>query len=186
MLKNIYEKVIVFGAFFVMAACAHQLIMSEITPGSGVTPAFQALLDKFNGLAEQHIPGYCQPPIDVGYGNLKNLDASREDKNTTIGVCIPTPRPMILFDRGFWERSTPTEKEMVAFHEFGHCILDLDHNTTMMGDEKNKEEASLMAPVIFSEYQYLQMYDYYIREMFAASTITEDEWKEACDGEDKR
>lgn len=169
----------------IMVGCAHGLIMSEIAPGDGVTAEFQPSLDKFNGLAEQYLDGYCQPPIDVGYGNLKNLDSKQGQDTSVIGVCIPTARPMVLFDRSYWTHASPTEREMVAFHEFGHCILDLDHDDRPLS-EHSKQKLSLMAPVVFSEYEYAQMYDYYIRGLFAATEKTAEDWKEGCSGEDQR
>jgi hypothetical protein len=180
MLKSIYEKLLVAGMLFVMASCAHKLIMSEITPGSGVTSDFVSFLDDFNALAKARVDGYCQPSIDVGFGNLRNMDPQNKDGGRVIGLCIPTSRPMVLFDREFWQTASDIEKEMLAYHEFGHCILDLGHDESLMEVRGRKQPTSLMYPHILSQYQYVPMQDYYITELFSSSEKTSDTWKESC------
>ena len=180
MLKSIYEKCLVAGMLLVMVSCAHKLIMSEITPGSGVTKDFVAFLQSFNSLASNSVDGYCQMDVDVGFGNLKNIDPDNKGEGNVIGVCIPTSRPMILFDRQYWESASPIEREMLAYHEFGHCLLDLEHNEKMMNLNGRQRPESLMYPSIFSQYWYMEMQDYYLAELFHSTKLTPENFKETC------
>ena len=46
------------------------------------------------------------------------------------GVCsygISDPGEVTI-DRSFWNRSTWLSREMIVFHELGHCYLERDHN----------------------------------------------------------
>ena len=46
-----------------------------------------------------------------------------------IGQCaFNTEQPRrVTIDVTFWRRASDFEKEMVVFHELGHCVLDRDH-----------------------------------------------------------
>ncbi len=40
----------------------------------------------------------------------------------------------ITIDEQFWERSSPLFKEMIVFHELGHCFLFRDHDETTLAN----------------------------------------------------
>jgi len=48
------------------------------------------------------------------------------------GVChFSSNRPnQITIDLSFWERASDFDKEMVVFHEIGHCVLGQGHRET--------------------------------------------------------
>jgi hypothetical protein len=159
---------------------AHKMIMSEIVPGSGVTPEFAPFLNDFNELAYTRVRGYCQAPIDVGFGNLKNLELKNKSEGQVVGLCIGTKRPMVLFDREYWHFASPVERQMLALHEFGHCLLNLEHNEAMIEIDNRKQPASLMHPSLFGDNLYIEMKDYYINELFLSTPLKEEDFKEAC------
>lgn len=47
----------------------------------------------------------------------------------TVGLCSAQEgsTPVITLDSAFWSRATEIEKEVLMFHELGHCILGKDH-----------------------------------------------------------
>lgn len=71
-----------------------------------------------------------------------------------IGLCYygnETYTPKIELARWWWNFSSYEEREVLIFHELGHCILERKHNydTDDLGNPK-----SIMFPFILSQYIY--------------------------------
>lgn len=45
-----------------------------------------------------------------------------------VGICKNLEMREVLIDRRFWERSSQLTKELIVFHELGHCYLNKKHN----------------------------------------------------------
>lgn len=71
--------------------------------------------------------------------------------------------PLIVVSKKYWVTMSETEREMVMFHELGHCILNRGHNENLK--EPNIPE-SIMYPYIFSSDVYLFLKSNYILELF--------------------
>jgi len=71
----------------------------------------------------------------------------------------------VTIDKSFWENASTLKREMVVYHELGHCVLYKDHN-----EDYNREGTCLSimnsgtAPCTVA-YTY-QNRDYYIDELF--------------------
>lgn len=61
-----------------------------------------------------------KPRIDFYFTDIKDGD--------TLGECHYTPIRKILIDRTYWKNYPYHCREMLIFHEMGHCVLDLDHS----------------------------------------------------------
>lgn len=55
-------------------------------------------------------------------GKLVNI------QNGYVGLCSTHAKKEILIDRDFWKRSSRLIKELIVFHELGHCSLERKHN----------------------------------------------------------
>ncbi len=55
-------------------------------------------------------------------GRLTNIYGS------IVGICSNYSVKEILIDQNFWERSSQLSKELIVFHELGHCYLNKVHN----------------------------------------------------------
>lgn len=44
-----------------------------------------------------------------------------------IGLCASTGVREIVIDENFWKRSSELSKELIVFHELGHCFLERNH-----------------------------------------------------------
>ena len=55
-------------------------------------------------------------------GKLTKINGS------AVGICTKQEMKEILIDREFWERSSRLSKELIVFHELGHCYLHKKHN----------------------------------------------------------
>lgn len=54
-------------------------------------------------------------------------DDDPNDPYYTIGYCDGANG--VTFLKEYWNDASETERELLAFHEFGHCVLGLEHGT---------------------------------------------------------
>lgn len=57
-------------------------------------------------------------------------------RHETVGLCNHQPeRPnQLIIDNHFWERASNIKREMIVFHELGHCVLSKKHNNRINSD----------------------------------------------------
>ena len=82
-------------------------------------------------------------------------------KVSTLGFC--TEDNHIQVNLFHWRKLSQLDKVWLVFHELGHCVLGLDHNTELnsLGYPK-----SIMYPIMFSMLKhYKQNHDEYINQM---------------------
>ena len=51
-----------------------------------------------------------------------------------IGLCATRERREIVIDENFWKRSSELSKELIVFHELGHCVLERNHLDKKLAD----------------------------------------------------
>lgn len=92
---------------------------------------------------------------------LTTFQTYYSDKND-LAFCIPEDN-VIQVNLTSWKRLDGINKEWLMFHELGHCVLGLEHNTNLYEDGYPK---SIMYPVMFSMLRYYrQHHDEYIKEL---------------------
>jgi Zn-dependent protease with chaperone function len=113
-------------------------------------------------LAENHIIRYRIRKLRVDIVDLDFLDIFQSGKLTNMIAACNMISGNVLVHSRFYEDATPTQLEMVMFHELGHCVLLRDHV-----DVRQKfGPRSIMYPYLFEESTYLEHRDYYLRELF--------------------
>ena len=91
------------------------------------------------------------------------------EKNV-IGYCTPSNKN-IKINKRYWDTATDYEKEMLIFHELGHCDLDRDHKEgwyiqIVDGKEVARIPISIMGAQLFYVNTYITHRDYYLEELF--------------------
>lgn len=133
-------------------------------PGPGIDVRLKPQVEKFEKWGK-YMRGkdYKIPEISISIGPMNDFNIGLMSPNA-IGVCYYfTNLRAILISEKFWNDASPTKREMVVFHELGHCALNRGHNDSL---SPWGEQISLMYPSLFNERQYLQNYRYYIDELF--------------------
>ncbi len=106
---------------------------------------------------------YKVPKLNIAIGPINDFNLGLISPGA-IGVCYYLAKPRaILINESFWNNASDIEKEMVIFHELGHCALSRMH-TTSIGPWRNR--MSLMYPIIFSSNVYRRNRAYYMDELF--------------------
>ncbi len=62
------------------------------------------------------------------HGSLTKINA-----NSIVGICNKNTTRVII-DKDFWARSSNSSKELIIFHELGHCYLKLPHSSNATHD----------------------------------------------------
>lgn len=67
------------------------------------------------------------------YGSVEKIYVQ---SNTILGFCQAntTSSKKIIIDIDFWNRSSNLKKELIVFHELGHCYLNRDHNSEKLSN----------------------------------------------------
>jgi hypothetical protein len=84
-----------------------------------------------------------------------------------VGVCYTQngKGKLIQIDRDYWNQIDDDAKELLMFHEFGHCVLGRDHRSDYMQVDGFVVPASIMNPYMFSSTVYSKNRDYYEKEL---------------------
>lgn len=110
---------------------------------------FQPIVEKF-----EYIYG-----VDVDLNMFyQDLDGN------VIGVCrSKTSYREIAVDPEYWDDAKELDRELLVFHELGHCVLDqLVHRNSTLSDGCS---GSIMDEYHIGAYCYDKHYDYYIEEL---------------------
>lgn len=88
-------------------------------------------------------------------------------KDTFVGLCgkFEGESPRITVDSEWWNSSTTNDaqREILMFHELGHCILDRDHNDNVL---PNGKQESIMYYRVINSNDYVTSRGYYLKELF--------------------
>ncbi|MFN7685029.1 MAG: hypothetical protein ACK5QT_06415 [Oligoflexia bacterium] len=104
------------------------------------------------------VPELTNPGLEIRIASLDSYGSS------VIGLCQTGGGVRrVTFDPDFWNQVSETQRELLAHHEFGHCMLFRGHRTTVL---TSGVPASIMYPSIFSSSTYTNNYDYYQAELF--------------------
>lgn len=91
----------------------------------------------------------------------------RNEKNETIlGMCSWDPLhevPWVTVAINDFDALSESQKEELMFHEFGHCLLGLDHDDALLPTGKAK---SVMNSHLFRGNDYFDNRQYYVDELF--------------------
>ncbi len=135
---------------------------------AGLEPYVLKFIDDAKAQGVDVVPELTSPQLEIQIAKLDSYGSS------VIGLCeTGTNLRRVTFDPDFWNVVSETQRELLAHHELGHCMLYRGHRTTVL---TSGVPASIMYPSIFSNSTYLNNYDYYQQELFgqAASSDSTD------------
>lgn len=134
---------------------------------------FSDLQNKFINEAEAY--GYELEESIIDFGNVNTVlsenpsDVHIDEDGTYLAVCIreKTGPNEIVVDKGIWNELNSEEKEIVLFHELGHCVLDRDHHD----QEYLSNPMSIMNHGLISSEKYTDHRSGYIKELFTEDSL---------------
>jgi hypothetical protein len=127
---------------------------------------FQPYIEKFefHGRREFNDPKFKVGDIPINFGDTTNPDYD--------GVCLvySDETKEIIIRKSWWDRAHPLQREMMVFHELGHCRLGRTHEEETVPVGERPLKVSLMNPVIPDSTTYESAREGYISELFTYST----------------
>lgn len=134
-------------------------------PAPGIDPRLQEYVDRFEEYAYQFYGdiNFRMPPMDIDLGSTEALKSDTPG-HVTVGWCRRGfGKHKIMISEDHWKRYSESSREMLMFHELGHCVLGRGHRDIVTPLDR---PVSIMNSVMFSDYFYEQDRDYYIEELF--------------------
>lgn len=117
------------------------------------------------------LPDMKNPLLEIRIAKLDSYGSS------VIGLCETAGNQRrVTFDPDFWDAVSEPQRELLAHHELGHCVLYRRHRSDLLD---SGAYASIMYPIIMSSSTYDKNYAYYQEELFTWSALElEDKWSQ--------
>ncbi len=104
-------------------------LLTGCGPGVHIDPELRAYYLDFKGLVgevEQIAGDEVEKDDEDNY--TIEFTKSFGDEFEVIGECTSNWQEWkVRLLRSFWDKATPLQRAALAYHEFSHCLLDLDH-----------------------------------------------------------
>lgn len=117
------------------------------------------------GIVDPEFEPYVEMFLDHANISSINVDMYFNDlTGNVIGVCKTRgSEKKIEIDIMWWSSASELDREIVIFHELGHCVLGQGHRNFRLSDGCR---GSIMDEYHIGAYCYDKHYDHYIGEMF--------------------
>lgn len=127
------------------------LILSGCGQPIYVQPELQPYVDRFTAAYGRTL----EKTIEVKFDDLKDQPI------LILGECdgMGGERPRVLIRQGIWETYNDASRELIIFHELGHCELERHHEGEL--------SESIMRPTILLDSDYINYQNYYVNELFS-------------------
>ena len=122
-----------------------------------------------SGIDEEILP-YYEKFSSIYNVNIDHIPANLVDidRENVAGTCTSHANGdrEIVIDRSLWEGFTDTKREIVIFHELGHCFFGRGHTEETMKTETFGEiPKSVMHPFVIRDIWYSEFNSHYIDEL---------------------
>ena len=151
------------GVFLVLVTHFAAILMYSVD----VQPEFQTIYQSF--LAEAKTRGYDMHSYGIDIHFAPKMDSNKSlflpAGAETLGGCQITllSKPTITVSHEQWVNQSRTQREMIIFHELGHCFMLKGHTDDIVNNHKK----SLMSTMIFNQRDYLSHRKEYLDEIFS-------------------
>lgn len=138
------------------------LLSSVLLVVSGCGSGFRAVNI---GVVDPEFEPYVE--LFLEHANIPSINVDmyfNDQTGNVIGVCKKRGNDRnIEIDGDWWSTASDLDREILIFHELGHCVLDQGHRDFQLPDGCG---GSVMGTYHIGAYCYDLHYDHYIEEMF--------------------
>ena len=130
---------------------------------ANVAKPFKPYVQRFLRLAYKYNQSFDISNLTIKYGQTAQIP-QKVKGSVTIGVCSMADwKPTITIDKKRWKLYSYYTREILLYHELGHCLLNRDHEDKMDSDNM---PGSIMHSTIFSDWYYHDHRPAYLKELF--------------------
>lgn len=119
----------IFFLFILLPSCTKETSIFKAEPRqfSQADPRLWTVLTEFEQQA--HLRGVF---FDIEAADLIAVIDTINSPRSTVGLCAhdSTNPNQIIIDANYWKRASKMRRELIVFHELGHCLLGLDHDNS--------------------------------------------------------
>ena len=160
MFEKLYNDIVIAATcmvFILIAGCGENFEPEQ--PDPGIHADLIEYVERFEDIAkEYHGDDYVLPEMDIDIGDTSNVaNTSGCFSCVTVGWCVRHS------DKPSQISYSDAEKELLMFHELGHCVLDRRHRDTLTPHDV---PLSIMATIMIDVEVYKNNREYYIDELF--------------------
>lgn len=163
-----YERLFITVFFIVYIPVLLYMVLNVINRTTKVRAGLvvvdeqlQPYVDRFKAEAYKRGKTVVFSDIIILFGETRS-----EAMPNRVGYCASTWPRSIVISREVFKNMDEASREMLIFHEFGHCVLDLPHDEACNIEQYPcKFPKSIMYPSVESKH-YIQNRDAYLDELF--------------------
>ncbi len=125
-----FIRTIVFSLLITLVACGKDTEIQLNKEYQGVDVELWSYFEKFEKEAAER-----GVKIDLAVAGITGT-IEKIHAHGTVGLCnhrLDQPNHVII-DLNFWASASDNSKEMIIFHELGHCYLERSHNDNKKSD----------------------------------------------------
>lgn len=137
---------------------------SQVYTGPAEVASYvQKFIDDAAAQGRNVLPAMANPKLEIKIASLSAYGSS------TIGLCESGGSlRRVTFDPTFWNSASATQRELLAHHELGHCVLLRAHRSDVLS---TGAYASIMYPIILASSTYTANYAYYQQELYNSEAL---------------
>lgn len=145
----------------IILTLAFYALMGLILPGCGryIDPKLQPYVDRFQQVARSQGKIVSTLNVEVRFGTTT---ASEQGECRIVLFQTPT---VIISDLIPWDDFDDLAKELLMYHELGHCILFRQHTHEFRSD--GTQDSIMNGVVLVYPQAYKQFHNYYLLELFS-------------------
>lgn len=148
--------------FFILTSCNYNKEEGNTVVSLLESEEFNVFKQLFEDEAYLRNINLSTSSIKIGF-----TDSSHFQEITKSGVAYcQRDTKQIVVNKDSWDNYSEIKKEIVIFHELGHCLLDKDHdNHEHKGEKLSIMHERILNPSFYDEYR-----EHYLDELFTGSS----------------
>lgn len=132
MTKALFSKSIYFCIFLIIASCSSNEPVTN--PPINTTKTYPLVDEKLWPFFEQFEAEAKQRGFSINLVTQQIQARIEPIPAPNVGLCNrATNNRVIVIDQDFWENRSELKRELLVFHELGHCSLNLEHREDNAG-----------------------------------------------------
>jgi len=123
---------------------------------------FESYVEEFHAQASKYNKAIDLAHLDISFGDTQSAGPE------VIGLCYTyesSEDKDIVINKEFWNDATELQRKELMFHEMGHCLLDLDHDDSIVNPPGRPK--SIMNSHMIATYWLERFFDDYVKELFS-------------------
>jgi hypothetical protein len=131
-------------------------------------PELLVYLSRFINDASDHNVGYSESPIQLVFSDDLGGSAGRCSKDKHIRNLKKETQLKVQILKSYWDNLNDNDKELLMYHELGHCLLNREHNEIILSDGSPK---SIMRSHLIEGFYTDVSKPYYLLELFRPNDV---------------